>query len=359
MSAARTAALAAALLAATLPVTRAPLLAQADETADRARDLEGCDPFGPCLDPLTIESAPVDTAVQFPPPDYFAKGPEPIVVDPVQGQQHVIGGGFAVPDRTAPWMAQIQRPPRLLRLTARNLGWDERHHCSGALIKPGWIITAAHCLDDTLDLAGNVADIRQLNYRVRLGRKDISLDPSGSSFRIVRIERPSGYDPSRSGYFSDVALVQYVADEQTDAARGVQAVVLPVDRRPASQQVFGTAIVRFYGYGLTERGRIEAPLLYGKALIAPDSQCRNPAIALCGRQIASIGIPGRQSSQCHGDSGGPLVWFRDGKRPMLIGVVSHNVGKASCGRHRDAGVFTRISAFVGWIERIAGPLPRG
>jgi Trypsin len=134
--------------------------------------------------------------------------------------------------------------------------------------------------------------------------------------------------------------------------------VLAVDRQPPGISQFGNDITRFYGWGKTERNRIESPLLFGKTVIAPDDQCPQWKIALCGWQIARIGIKGRQSSQCHGDSGGPLVWFRNGRVPVLIGVVSHNVGKPTCGKQKDAGVFTRVAAFVPWIEGITGPLPR-
>ncbi len=319
-------------------------------------DRLNCDQFVPCRNALTLDSAAIELDTTARPPDVYV--PKPVAVPPSTSgaTEYVIGGGFVVPIRKAPWMAQIQRASRLPSLMARGLTWRERQHCSGALIKTGWILTAAHCLDDTLDLKGSTANIRQLNYRVRLGVADISDEATGASYRIVRIEKPTGYK-GRPWYDHDIALVQYAADQQTRASQ-IQAQAIAIDREKPGTRQFGTAITRFYGWGRTERDIVEAPLLFGQTVIAPDDKCREPLIALCGLQIASIGIGGRQSTQCHGDSGGPLVWFEPGNIPVLIGVVSHNVGKATCGRSRNAGVFTRAAAYLSWIEGITGPLPR-
>ncbi|MFM5950361.1 MAG: S1 family serine peptidase [Novosphingobium sp.] len=324
---------------------------------DDAAMLPGCDRFSPCADPATLDSAPIPLATAIPSPEDYIPKPEPVpAADNPSGQSYVIGGGFAVPGNTAPWMAQIRRPEKMTGITQRRLTWAERHQCSGAVIKQGWVLTAAHCLTDTLDIRGNTADIRKLNYRVWLGVKDIGKERSGTSYRIVGIHRPTDYNPAN--FSSDIALVHYAVDPETDLSRGVQASAIAVDRLPPDRRHYANDVVHFYGWGKTERDAISGPLLFGKAVLAPDDQCKFSAIALCGLQIAKIGIPGRQSTQCHGDSGGPLVWFSARRVPLLIGVVSHNVGKATCGTQRNAGVFTRASAFIAWMERVAGPLQR-
>lgn len=320
------------------------------------RGLPNCDSFfGPCVDPATLDSAPLEVATGFPSPEDYI--PKPVVVPSgaFQGVEQVIGGGFMVQGNTAPWVVQIRRPVRMTGITQRSLGWAERHQCTGAVIKAGWVLTAAHCLRDKMDIKGNTANIRELNYRVWLGVKDIGNERSGTSYRIVGIHQPPNYSPS--SFSSDIALVHYAVDPETDLKRGVSAIAIAVDREPRGIRQFGNDVVHFYGWGNTERNAISGPLLFGKAVIAPDKDCKWPDIALCGLQIAKIGIPGRQSTQCHGDSGGPLVWFRKRQAPLLIGVVSHNVGKATCGTQRSAGIFTRASAFIAWIESVAGRLP--
>lgn len=50
---------------------------------------------------------------------------------------------------------------------------------------------------------------------------------------------------------------------------------------------------------------------------------------------------------CTGDSGGPVLWAEGGDAPALVGLVSWGRG---CGG--PAGVYTRLSAFAGWIDRV-------
>ncbi|VDP56446.1 unnamed protein product [Schistosoma margrebowiei] len=56
-------------------------------------------------------------------------------------------GGQSVPRGTYPWAASIQAKRHTLWSTL--VTGSEQHYCGAALIKPDWIITAAHCLYDS------------------------------------------------------------------------------------------------------------------------------------------------------------------------------------------------------------------
>ncbi|KFM60459.1 Plasma kallikrein, partial [Stegodyphus mimosarum] len=53
---------------------------------------------------------------------------------------------------------------------------------------------------------------------------------------------------------------------------------------------------------------------------------------------------------CQGDSGGPLI-MKEGKTFSIIGIVSAGVG---CARKQLPGIYSRVSVFVNWIQKVAG-----
>ncbi|HEX4846610.1 MAG TPA: serine protease [Novosphingobium sp.] len=314
-----------------------------------------------CPDPMTVESEDTVLADNLLPPDAKPIKPKPpkpekqrftrvmqdgkwVKVPIPKKNKTRVGNGFIAPPGSAPWMAQIQRPLYVKAATARALDWEDRQFCGGALIAPGWIVTAAHCLTEYK------SNIRAAGYRVRLGTNDIKTAQQAVSYRIVSIHEHPDYDAGN--YSNDIALVRFAADEQTnrDARAWIQAIAVDGDS-PGTSRIEGREAY-FYGWGLTGNGRPSSTLLFGKIRLEPDSRCPKSMIALCGRGIGAKG-----STQCHGDSGGPLVLF-NGRTPMLVGVVSHNIGKQACGNNVKQGVFTRIASYRKWIEGFTGPLRR-
>ena len=66
------------------------------------------------------------------------------------------------------------------------------------------------------------------------------------------------------------------------------------------------------------------------------------------KNVYILSIPGQDS--CSGDSGGPLVWREYSDDPWYqIGVVSF--GAVKCGSKDIPGVYTRVEAYLPWIER--------
>ena len=54
------------------------------------------------------------------------------------------------------------------------------------------------------------------------------------------------------------------------------------------------------------------------------------------------------TDSCLGDSGGPLICAEDGK-PVLYGVTSWGFG---CAKDNSPGVWTKITNYVEWIDKI-------
>lgn len=307
-----------------------------------------------CPDPMTIDSQFVPAANDIPPPNarppqrrrggrvlvLFQNGR---IIQLRRRRVTMVGHGFVARPGSAPWMAQIQRPERIAGIQ-RTLRWDDRQWCGGALIAPGWIVTAAHCLND------NGTSIRSGGYRVRLGLTDINAADGGISYRITEVHAHPNFNRPAGSYSNDIALVRFAADTQTVGARPNWVQPIQVDRIPVENSTIAGQDAFVFGWGLTEHNRVGQPLLAGQIRLDSDHNCTNE-VALCGR-----GIGPRGATQCHGDSGGPLV-FWDGQTPRLIGVVSHNRGSEACGSNPRSGVYTRVTSFRAWIEGFTGPLP--
>lgn len=60
------------------------------------------------------------------------------------------------------------------------------------------------------------------------------------------------------------------------------------------------------------------------------------------------GVPEGGKDSCQGDSGGPYALW-DGTRYWAAGIVSWGV---DCGREGRYGVYTKVSNYVGWINKI-------
>jgi TPR repeat protein/V8-like Glu-specific endopeptidase len=251
---------------------------------------------------------------------------------------YIIRGRLALAGE-APWQALIWRPERM---NGRKLTTEQRVECGGALIREGWVLTAAHCV---LNEKGR--PLLTAGYQVRLGVLDASrLD--GVNFGIRRVYVHDKYDrPSRT---FDIALVELETRRRLRIGAPHPIKPIRIEGTTIGQRApRAGAPVYVYGWGNTAfEGQSSKLLKAAKLALEDGAKCESDN-GLSGYLKGSLlcAKAADRAQACDGDSGGPLISY-DGVA-TVIGVVS--AGK-ECGRRGDATRYTRVSAMTDWINKV-------
>jgi hypothetical protein len=200
--------------------------------------------------------------------------------------------GAPVTTRDAPWLVVLTYWGVGLRPDARLGAHGFAPLCSGAVIAPRRVLTAAHCID---------------GYDLKLAAVNVGMDDGrAGAGRVLPIARAWMLDKEAFAYRGhDLAVIE------TQQPLGAPPIPLASDTPQVGEHVSS------YGYGGTKRVDDDAGGLMPQrldALVVGGCTLAADPYAICTRAPNGGGIRG-------GDSGGPLVVLRDG-RPQLAGVTS-------------------------------------
>ncbi|TNF33379.1 MAG: trypsin-like serine protease [Deltaproteobacteria bacterium] len=211
-------------------------------------------------------------------------------------------------------------------------------YCSGTLVTPDVVVTAAHCL--TSQRGKKLVTTAPEQVAIYFGDGTYT-DSNGAAYAAVETLVYPGYDAN--ALVNDIALIR-ISPPMTAIA---PVPVLPHALGFSSANVGET--LNFAGFGEDENGAYNTKLQADGVLAGLGcavSGCWNAGVA-----ASQFSYTQYDSGPCFGDSGGPAFVNRGGTW-YLAGVTSY--GDNTCTQY---GVSTRVDAYEGWIADFAAPAP--
>lgn len=213
------------------------------------------------------------------------------------------------------------------------------HKCGAALLNENWAITAAHCVDN----------VQPDDLLLRMGEYDLATDEEEYPYIERKVQIVASHPQFDSRTFEyDLALLRFY-----DPVR-FQPNIVPICLPPPSEVDFVGRTAYVTGWGrLYEDGPLPSKMQQVSVPVINNTDCESmyrragyvehiPNIFICA------GYADGKRDSCEGDSGGPMV-IQEEQSWVLAGVISWGIG---CAEANQPGVYTRISEFRDWIDKI-------
>ncbi|XP_041130954.1 chymotrypsin-C-like [Polyodon spathula] len=236
----------------------------------------------------------------------------------------VVNGVDAIP-HSWPWQISLQY--------LRDNEW--RHTCGGSLIATNWVLTAAHCIN------------KDLTYRVEVGKNNLKeVEPESKAIAAEKLFVHQKWNPIFVALGNDIALVKLAEHVTLSDSIKLACIPEPEAILPNNEPCYITGWGRLY-----TNGPIADNLQQALMPVVDHATCSKPDWWGIGVRTTMVcaggdGVVGG----CNGDSGGPLN-CRNSLGIWEVHGIASFVSGLGCNYIRKPTVFTRVSAFNGWIDQ--------
>ncbi|CAL4084052.1 unnamed protein product, partial [Meganyctiphanes norvegica] len=236
-----------------------------------------------------------------------------------------------------------------LHSSATNLGASTQF-CGASLISDRFLLTAAHCIDDS-----------KRPFTISLGREDLDDNPIPgiNTYGVKNVHVYPGYKNASTDY-NDIAILE------TDRSVQYNEKIWPYCLPEKNQVLSDYFPVQIAGWGMVNQ--THKPSLINTAFVklVENSRCEREWLKLASpnyalvrkkqypegltQQILCAGRLGVDS--CKGDSGGPLSFQSSNGRQTVLGIISNGVRCPIL--PTLPGFYTNIANYIDWIYGIIG-----